>query len=70
MSPGLLERRKQYETELSRLLEELKQQQTALQKQYLEDLTTLQRQLTQRGDIAGAVAVKEERERVQAALAP
>lgn len=70
MPPGLLECRKQYETELSRLLEELKQQQTALQKQYLEDLTTLQRQLTQRGDIAGAVAVKEERERIQAALAP
>lgn len=68
MTGLLLTQRNRYDAALKLILDELKQKQDNVQKPYLRDLEDLQRQLTRRGDIAGATAVKAERERVLADL--
>ena len=68
MLAGLVARRTQYEADINRVMDELQKKQVELQRSYVNDLEVLQRQLTQRGDLDGAVAVKAEREKTLAGL--
>lgn len=68
MPSSLLGYRKRYETNLRRILDEIRQKQTNVQKLYAKDLGPLQISLTQQGKIDAALVVKQERERILADL--
>lgn len=64
MPESLSQQRSRYDTELTRLVGEIQEKQTQVQKQYLAELETLERHLTQRGNIEGALEVRSERAHV------
>lgn len=64
MPEVLSKSRTQYEKDLASVMAELQAQQTQAEKQYLADLETLERQLTQKGNIDGAMEVRREREQI------
>lgn len=62
--------RSQYEHGLSRVMSALREKQAQVQKQYLTELEALERQLTQRGNIEGAMEVRRESKEVSKRVSP
>lgn len=69
MPNALTKIRGQYTEALTRYLTELQEKQVQVQKLYLTDLEALERQLTQRGNIEGAMEVRRERAQVAGSVA-
>ena len=68
MPAVLLKKREAYDAGVMRLVTDMQRQQTAQQGLYARELELLQKQLTQRNDITGAIAVRQEKGRILAEL--
>jgi hypothetical protein len=69
MPQALLQLRAKYLAELAGVASGLQEKESQALKQYLSELEKLERRYTQRGDIAGAVIIRDERTQLAAGLA-